>query len=95
MFSIKNFNFINFYSNQQKNNLKIFFVLSLIAMILEMLGIGLIIPFLTILIDPIYSKQVIDFVNNFGLGLSNKLDIVSDKYYNKDFTNMSLTIKTS
>ena len=34
-------------------------------------------------------------LNNFGLGLSNKLDIVSDKYYNKGFTNMSLTIKTS
>ena len=77
MFSIKNFNFINFYSNQQKNNLKIFFVLSLIAMTLEMLGIGLIIPFLTILIDPIYSKQVINFLNNFGLSLSSQKDLIS------------------
>jgi hypothetical protein len=34
-------------------------------------------------------------IDQIGLGLSNKLDIVSDKYYNKGFTNMSLTIKTS
>jgi len=77
MFSIKNFHFINFYTNQQKNKLKIFFVLSLIAMILEMLGIGLIIPFLTILIDPIYSKQLINFINNFGFSLSSQKDLIS------------------
>jgi hypothetical protein len=34
-------------------------------------------------------------LNKFGPGLTNKLDIVSDKYYNEGFTNMSLTIKTS
>lgn len=77
MFSIKNFHFINFYTNQQKNKLKIFFVFSLIAMILEMLGIGLIIPFLTILIDPIYSKKLINFINNFGFNLSGQKDLIS------------------
>jgi hypothetical protein len=34
-------------------------------------------------------------LNNNGPGLTNKLDIVSDKYYNDCFTNMSFTIKTS
>jgi len=34
-------------------------------------------------------------LGSYGPGLSNKLDVVSDKYYNTGFTNMSITIKTS
>ena len=76
MYFIKNFHFINFYTSQQKNELKIFFALSLIAMTLEIFGIGLIIPFLTIMIDPIYSKQLINFINNFGFSLSSQKDLI-------------------
>jgi hypothetical protein len=32
-------------------------------------------------------------LNEYGLGLSNKLDIVCDNYYNKGYRNFTLTIK--
>lgn len=33
-------------------------------------------------------------LNEYGSGLSNRLDIVADKYYNNGFTNMSISITT-
>jgi hypothetical protein len=32
-------------------------------------------------------------LNKYGIGLSNKLDIVCDNYYNQDYSNFTLTIK--
>lgn len=76
MLSIDNYNFRNFYNSKQKKSIKIFFVLSLIGMSLEMLGIGLIIPFLSILIEPVYSNRLINYINSYGFGLNNQSDLM-------------------
>ena len=34
-------------------------------------------------------------LNKYGSGLSNKIDVVSDSYYNEGFTNFSLSISSS
>ena len=33
-------------------------------------------------------------LNKYGSGLSNKIDVVSDSYYNQGFTNFSLSINS-
>ena len=33
-------------------------------------------------------------LNKYGSGLSNKIDVVSDSYYNQGFTNFSLSIES-
>jgi hypothetical protein len=33
-------------------------------------------------------------LNKYGSGLSNKIDVVSDSYYNPGFTNFSLSINS-
>jgi hypothetical protein len=33
-------------------------------------------------------------LNKYGSGLSNKIDVVSDSYYNPGFTNFSLSIES-
>lgn len=76
MFLFEKFNFKNFYTKEQKKNLKIFAVLSLIAMFIEMIGVGLILPFLSILIQPSFSEKLINNINNFGLSLSNEKSLI-------------------
>ncbi len=76
MFFLKDYNFNNFYSIKQKRNIKIFFVLSLIGMTLEMLGIGLILPFISILIEPSFSEKIINYINNFGFNLTSQKKLV-------------------
>ncbi len=76
MFFLKDYNFNNFYSIKQKKNIKIFFVLSLIGMTLEMLGIGLILPFISILIEPSFSEKIINYINNFGFNLTTQKELV-------------------
>ena len=76
MFFLKDYNFNNFYSIKQKRNIKIFFVLSLIGMTLEMLGIGLILPFISILIEPSFSEKIINYINNFGFNLTTQKELV-------------------
>lgn len=76
MFSIGNYNFRNFYNPKQKKSIKIFFVLSLIGMFLEMLGIGLFIPLLSILIDPLYSDKIINYINNYGFYFTSQNDLI-------------------
>jgi len=69
-------NFKNFYTSQQKKNIGIFFVLALISTALEMLGIGLIMPFLSILIESSYSEKIANFINKFGFKISNQEDLL-------------------
>ena len=76
MFSIGNYNFRNVYNSKQKKSIKIFFVLSLIGMFLEMLGIGLFIPLLSILIDPLYSDKIINYINNYGFYFTSQNDLI-------------------
>ena len=76
MFFFDNYSFKNFYTPKQKKNIKIFFVLSLIGMALEMLGIGLMMPFLSILIEPIYSEKLMNYINNFGFNLITQKDLI-------------------
>jgi len=76
MLFFDNSSFKNFYTSKQKKNIKIFFVLSLIGMALEMLGIGLILPFLSILIEPIYSEKLMNYINNFGFNLITQEDLI-------------------
>ena len=76
MFFLKNYNFRDFYSSKQKKNIKSFFFLSIIGMILEMLGVGLIVPFLSILVEPTFSINTILLLNNFGLSLSDQKSLV-------------------
>ena len=76
MFSIGNYNFRNFYNSKQKKNIKFFFVLSLIGMFLEMLGISLFIPLLSILIDPLYSDKIINYTNNYGFYFTSQNDLI-------------------
>lgn len=76
MFFFDSLNFKNFYTSQQKKNIGIFFVLALISTALEMLGIGLIMPFLSILIESNYSDKIANFINKFGFKLSNQEDLL-------------------
>jgi ABC-type bacteriocin/lantibiotic exporter with double-glycine peptidase domain len=76
MFSIGNYNIRNFYNSKQKKNIKFFFVLSLIGMFLEMLGISLFIPLLSILIDPLYSDKIINYTNNYGFYFTSQNDLI-------------------
>jgi ABC-type bacteriocin/lantibiotic exporter with double-glycine peptidase domain len=76
MLFFENYSFKNFYTSKQKKNIKIFFVLSLVSMTLEMLGIGLIMPFLSILIEPIYSEKFMNYINNFGFNLITQEDLI-------------------
>lgn len=76
MFFFNNLKFKNFYTVEQKKNMKIFVVLSLIGMIFEILGIGLILPFLSSLIDPILSEKFINYINNFGFNLLNQKSLI-------------------
>ena len=45
-------------------------------MFLEMLGIGLFIPLLSILIDPLYSDKIINYINNYGFYFTSQNDLI-------------------
>ena len=64
-------------SFDQKKNFFFFFFLSLISMMLEMLGIGLIIPFLTIFTQDISVIQEYKILNNFNIIQFSKVELIS------------------
>ena len=75
---IKNFlnNIYKFYSSEQRKEIKFFLILSLIGMFLEMLGIGLVVPLLTLLVEPQFLKNIIEFLNNHGVKISSEKELI-------------------
>lgn len=60
------------YSSLEKRRLKFFLLLSFVGMFLEMLGIGLVIPFLNLLIENNFSSGVLNFLSKkFNLNINN------------------------
>lgn len=61
------------YNSSEKRMLKIFFFLSILGMFLEMLGIGLVIPFLNLLTENNYSLNILNFLSKeFNININNK-----------------------
>ena len=90
---IKNFlnNINKFYSSEQRKEINFFFILSLIGMFLEMLGIGLIIPLLTLLVEPQFLINSIEFLNNHGVKISSEKELI---FYSISIILFVFTIKT-
>ena len=90
---IKNFlnNIYKFYSSKQRKEIKFFFILSLIGMFLEMLGIGLVVPLLTFLVEPQFLKNIIEFLNNHGVKISSEKELI---FYSISVILLVFTIKT-
>lgn len=61
------------YTSREKRMLKIFFFLSILGMFLEMLGIGLVVPFLNLLTENNYSLNILNFLSKeFKINMNNK-----------------------
>jgi len=69
-------NFKNFYSTKQIVQIRVFFLLSIIGMILEILSVGLIIPLLTLLVEPTFSTNLINILKIYGFHIASEKDLI-------------------
>tara|TARA_Y100000591_G_C21826071_1_gene696738 strand:+ start:458 stop:2176 length:1719 start_codon:yes stop_codon:yes gene_type:complete len=69
-------NFKNFYSKKQIGQIRVFFLLSIFAMTLEILSVGLIIPLLTLLVEPSFSINLIDILKRYGFHIASEKDLI-------------------
>ena len=69
-------NFKNFYSKNQIVQIRVFFLLSIFGMTLEILSVGLIIPLLTLLVEPTFSKNLINILKSYGFHIDSEIDLI-------------------
>ena len=69
-------NFKNFYSTKQIVQIRVFFLLSIIGMILEILSVGLIIPLLTLLVEPSFSANLTNILKIYGFHIASEKDLI-------------------
>ena len=69
-------NFKNFYSKNQIVQIRVFFLLSIFGMTLEILSVGLIIPLLTLLVEPTFSTNLINILKSYGFHIDSEIDLI-------------------
>ena len=69
-------NFKDFYSKKQIGQIRVFFILSIFAMALEILSVGLIIPLLTLLVEPSFSTNLINTFKNYGFYIASEKNLI-------------------
>ena len=70
-------NFKNFYSKNQIVQIRVFFfLLSIFGMTLEILSVGLIIPLLTLLVEPSFSTNLINILKSYGFHIDSEKNLI-------------------